>query len=275
MKKGQKHPLDPIYFPVRKVEASALYQNGDNFEFDPSLSHLIIAEMPNGKSRVINACSKDYGLFTNREVFEPIYQAMVDKFDTEVRAYNWGFNRVGVEFIIKDKTIPFDKGTLFSKVKIYNSYDSSVRYQAFMEIWRKECDNGLCLPVANMQPYQKNLLHTEGSRSEVEAITGIAEKFVQDFKGVVELYKPLKEAKRSKEEALEIMEGLRETTDLPKAALESAIQRLDVEIGELKMPLNDFLIYNCVNYGIYNADLALRDHKKQKLDHQILQEFLP
>lgn len=96
--------LKKIFFRVEKVPYDSLIsdQIAPDMEYENSLTHAILAHMPNGKRKIVNACSSDYELLTNQELIEPVLEAMDKAFgDIEIKSYNFGFARIKLELRVK------------------------------------------------------------------------------------------------------------------------------------------------------------------------------
>lgn len=266
-----KNDLKSIYFPVEKLELKDYLHD---MEFDPAITHGIFATTKEGKKRLINVCSSGYGLIPNKELIQPILDDFEAKFgEVEVKAYNFHYARFRVDVILKKDPIKFSKGTIFPKVTITNSYDSSVRFMGSAGIFRLECLNGLSTPVG--KGIKVDFMHTSGAVTNAENFIESIREFADNTKDIKQMYEPMTEKILTPGRAQEIIEEVRNTTSYPKMAVEFANQRLQEELTTIKAPLNEFILYNALNWGLFNSPSTLRDHKKFKIDQEVLNFFLP
>lgn len=265
-----KNPLESIFFPVRKVKASEFLLKNSPLTFTKNMDHLIVVDTPTGPLAV-NACSKNYELITNRELVTPIYEKLLANHELKVNASHRQFSKFYIDFIMQDKLVKLERDQLIPKVRLTNSYDGSVKYSFTFGFYRVVCSNGMMIPEKGLASNKIKMMHTPaaGDDRALNKTMESIEQFLTVSKDVSKSYKPLIDSKRTWQEALKRIEEAALETSFPKKQKEAAIQRLEVE-KNMGYPLNDFLIYNAINFAIHNADTAQVEHKRDKVDAQVL-----
>jgi hypothetical protein len=232
-RKGLKDTLKPIFFPVEKVPAED-YVTG--IQFNDQLSHWIISTT-NGEQRVVNACSRNYHLISNEELLTPLIEKLESMYTVSATFKVTKGARFYIDFVIKDLEMFVMKGDrILPRLRVNNSYDGSVRYGLFFGFWREICTNGLMVDAPKILKAS---------------------------------YDPLVKKKLTDDQAKERIQEIIENTKLSQKKAEPILQRLTLE-QEAGLPLNDFLVYNAINYVLYNDGSKMKQHKKDKLDEQIL-----
>lgn len=285
MNKNQKKALkklEKIFFPVHKFSAEDFYQTR-GLNYLPHLQSVIIAEHM-GQKILVNQCGKDYELITNKMLFTPMVKRLEDEFgeiDVKIKGFD-SPSKFFVDFIIFDKA--FNVGTkkkvddIFPRVRVNNSYDGSVKFGYDMGFHRLTCANGASVPVGNKN-LKGDFMHTPGlgagTDEEIQkAVTKLmdtTESFLLDSAELIKGYEPLLEqGYDSFQTAMSRIAEMVEDITYPRKALEVAAGQLQKEINA-GHPINDWLIYNAMNYGLYNnSDAKTPVHKLDKVDREIL-----
>lgn len=260
--------LKAIFFPVTKVPLSDYMPE---HAFNPGLSFLIIANPENEDKRVINACSKNYHLLTNEELMTPLVKRLTKEYDLDVKVKQYNDSKFYVDFIIKDFPMELQKGDrIFPRIRMNNSYDGSVKYSFNFGFYRLICSNGLTAPVEGMTSQNVKFMHTptpggKALDSTMEAI----EIFLTEAPKVLKGYQGLVDKKYNWEAALDKIEKVIENTKFPKKRAEEVQAQLKKE-KDAGLPVSAFLVYNAFNHVIYKTESEMKEHKRDKLDLQIL-----
>jgi hypothetical protein len=268
--------LEKIFFPVKKVKASAKISHSS------WLSHEIVVTTPNGDMRV-NVCSEDYNLVPNKKLFTPIVEKLSEDWEIEARVSVRDWAKFYVDFIFKDKPCKgaTKKDLLFPRLRMVNSYDGSVKYSFYFAIWRLICSNG-ARAVIPESVRQGKFMHTpqlgDNEADNNETALAMLERlghFIGNFKEIVQGYQPLIQSTRTETEALTLMQEVQLQTSYPKKLVEVAYQRLQLESHQLKQPINDYLVYNALNYALFQGGQSeIPEHKKDKKDSEVLDYLL-
>ena len=267
-----KKQLKPIFFPVEKVSIED-YLGPKTFPltFNDQISHWVISKVKGEDGRVVNACSKNYHLISNEELMTPLIEELESQYDVEASFVSSRGARFYVDFTIKNEALSVMKSDkIYPRIRLNNSYDGSIRYGLDFGFYRQICSNGLW-----GFSWEKGfkLRHTPGTGAQalprtMDAIgefLGFAPKLLKSS------YEPLVKHTLTLDTALERVQDVIENTKFSAKKGEAVLARLHEERKTL--PLNDFLVYNAFNYALYNDGSKMKQHKKDKLDIQILQYF--
>lgn len=269
--------LEKIFFPVAKVPA--------NEEQDHSswLSHEILV-WPDPKKpdrpRRVNVCSQDYGLISNQALILPIWDAIAQDWpdiNCRVSMYDYAQFYIDIWFEGRPLRGASKKDALFPRLRINNSYNGSVKFSFDLGLWRLICGNGATAPVPESTK-SGIFMHTSQLKEDGSAAELVMEKmtsFMKDAKKIVRGYDPLIEHTLSEGAAVDRILEVQQNTDYPKKLTELAMERLSWEANELKQPINDYLVYNAMNYALFNTnESSLPTHKKDKKDQEVFQFLL-
>lgn len=263
--------LKPILVDAKMVDAKDFFKT-KSLIFDPNLSYLILVETPQGP-KVVNFCSKNYALVKNQDLIIPVLEKLQENHNVEVKASHSDFSKFYVDFIIKDQVHKLQKDDIFPRMRLYNSYDGSMRYSFGFGFYRLVCENGMSVPVSRTNRIK--LMHTPAiaNGAAVVQTMSILDKFLSEAKNLLGGYKPLFDKKLNWGEAIARIEEAIEETNYPKSLVEPATIRLKQEV-DMKLPLNDYLVYNALNYALYNNDSKQKLHKRDKDDLEVLTYLL-
>lgn len=282
VKKAILAKLESIFFPVRKVDAATFYKT-KGVSYLPHLSHVIVAEYE-GVPKVVNQCGKDYELVANKDLFTPMVKSLQDEYpDMNVKIK--GFNspsKFYVDFIIQGHPLAMGgklkKDDVFPRIRVNNSYDGSVKFGYDMGFHRITCDNGASVPIKDARTFG-NFMHTPGigtgSEEEIQkAVTKLmdtTQEFLSMAATLIKGYDPLKEnTHKNLQAGISRIAEVVEDITYPKKAVEIAAAQLEKEITQ-GFELNDWLVYNAMNYALYNnPDSRMETHKADKVDNQVL-----
>lgn len=274
MQKQHEKALQKIFFDVRKEELSPLLKKGANLTMSKDLSHCIIATTEAG-DKIVQFCSENYVLLSNSELMIPLVEAVEKEHNLEIKASHANHSKFFVDFMYKDKSIKLEKDSIFPRMRLYNSYDGSIRYSFGFGFHRLVCTNGLSVPIKGTGDTFK-AMHTT-AMGEGRALTKTMEaieKFLKGAKLGVEGFRTLMENKhKSIEEAIIRMAAVAKETEYPAKNIEAATARLQVE-KNMGYKLDDYLIYNAMNFAMYNNESKQLEHKKDKADNAVLQFML-
>jgi hypothetical protein len=266
--------LEKIFFPVYKQEAP------DDYTCSSWLSHEIFVQ-PRGLSKPhkVNVCSADYGLVSNRELFTPILEELMKIYpELEARVIMRDYAQFYVDLHFKGKPLrgATKKDILYPRLRINNSYNGAVKYSFYMGLWRLICGNGAMAPVEGSLK-SGTFMHTPqlADGAAVETLMSKVTTFIEKSKEIVRGYDPLIEHTLSEAAAIERIDEVKKMTDFPTTLVEHAAARLSYEASQLRQPINDYLVYNAMNFALYNSGQSeMPEHKKDKQDSKVLNYLL-
>lgn len=267
--------LERIFFPVWKAPAN------EDQDHSSWLTHEILVQPPGHKKPYrVNVCSADYNLVSNKTLILPIVEKLSTEFsDMRVTAVirDWAQFYIDIRFEGKPLRGATKKDILYPRLRINNSYNGAVKFSFHSGFWRLICSNGAKAPVPDSIREGK-FMHTpqlgeEGSNA-AEIVLEKMVQFMEKSKELVRLYDPLIQHTLTESAAITRIAEVQENTSYPKKLGEKAMERLTHEAQALKQPINDYLVYNAMNFALYNTDeSSLPEHKKDKKDQEVL-DFL-
>jgi Domain of unknown function (DUF932) len=264
MKQTIPKEVTRLFYPVIKVPAT---QHAPDLTFPDNKEFFIIA--PNSENLVLNSCSEDYHLITNKELIMPFYEKLKSDHDLEVKVRWMNMAAFKLDFIFKDQKMKKPKvGDIFSKVSMINSYDSSLKYQFDCGFYKLICENGMSVP--NGERIHIKTVHKSGAIVAVEKTIAGIEGFLLKANNIMDAYDPLIENKLRMAEAQARIQELVEEEIFPTRSVDIAIARLQLE-ANMGEEINDFLVYNAMNYALNNnPDSKMKITKIDETDRQVL-----
>lgn len=273
MKPENQKAIAPLFFPIKKMKASNFVKKG--LEFTPNKSHFVVADTPDGQY-VVNTCSSTYELINNQELITPVIEKLEAAYDLKIKASVHNYSRFHVDFVIQDHNVGTrKKDDIFPRIRLNNSYDGSMKYSYEFGFYRLVCTNGLTAPIAGTQ-HKMKMMHTPAAGDSValnktlDAIDIFVEQSAQIIKG----YKPLmdKNYKTLAQATEKMMEAIKETK-YPGRQSELAAERLAKEVN-MGYPLNDWLVYNAMNFALFQNESKMKEHKRAGMDIKVLNYLL-
>lgn len=271
-----RQQLSSLFFPIHKVNIAEYTKHVTGkslpFKFNKNLDHWIIAETVEGDELVVNACSKNYGLLSNEDLMDPLIKALEkENYNVEAHVFKTDYTKFYTDFVIKDKSIPIKKDMIFPRIRMNNSYDGSVKYQFSFGFYRLVCENGMTAPVKGLQSRSIKLRHTPlNTAGAIDKTMAAIKIFLDQAPEIAKGYDELTKRSLSWEKAMELIEEVIDNTKFPKKQHEAALARLKYEHEQLKLPINDYLVYNALNYALYKNPTQMKIHKRDKVDAQVL-----
>lgn len=268
--------LKPILFPVRMIEAPT-----EQFSYNKNIDHLVVVDLREGE-KVVNACSKGYTLIPNIELFKPMAEKLEQRYKVEAIIKSYRDSKFYVDFIIKDLFIQVMKGDiLYPRLRAANSYDGSLTYRFNFGFFRIFCENQINANAEILEMDEEDLegwddikvRHTASATEAVNKTLSGLEAFIEFAPKMKQVYKQMIKTEYTEQKAIKRLEIIVDITKYPPLSTEYALQQLQKE--KTKFPLNDYIIYNCLNFGLYhNPKSQMKDHKKDKVDLKVLDYIL-
>lgn len=268
-----------LYKEVRKVKLSTILPK---FKFPPGFDHAIVDK----ENNILNFCSSRYNLVKNVIVFKPVEDYLKERkidYIRKVKIINK--SKFYVDYIIKQRKETDSVKGIFPKISIWNSYDggSIMRYE--FGFYRLVCSNGLTVPDGDVT--QKSFKHSKIEKIvKGDVINTLMEikNFIDNSSDVVENFEKLAKIKVTKKKISVIGERI----GLSKKIIQCAEERYDLEANPGIEYLNEhgevvkhngseknlFLVYNALNYGIYNTNLKELPEKKLEKDKKLINFLL-
>lgn len=248
------------------------------FEHMNKHSHAVAVDIGDGKQRIVQYCSPDYNLTLQKDIVLPFIdhlEANGLNVDLAPSSSMENSSRFFMDFTLSDHNLSVGKriDQVIPKIRMVNSYDGRVRYAFTMGFFRLVCSNGLMIPEGDVVQIRK--MHTPGldEVTNFDAITDMAHDFIAQAKNAIGPYKQLAQQKVPSLE--ERVEEVMLNSRFPKRQQELVLERINQEISEYKIAQTDWAVYNGFNGELnHNQEIGMPEHKKTKLDQDILQHLL-
>lgn len=248
-----KHPMKDLLFPVEKALISDKFPK---LETISSTEYGIFATV-NGKEILLNTCSKTYELVPNATIFPVIEKMLNDariKFEVSYGMYD--FSRFYADFTIKTGGVSVGnrEDQIFPVLRVEHSYNGLWKYKLTFGYFRMICTNGLVVPVEGKEEQNFTITgkHTAKIVASLATLMEKVKYFTKNNKRFSEKF--IEVAERWVEKWEDRVEAVIEATGVGKRGFDQIKAQIEKEAKELnKGKVNDWLIYNGINYHIFNA----------------------
>lgn len=278
--------IKKLYQKVEKVKLETIIPN---YKFPKGNDHAIID--PDGN--ILNFCSSSYNLRPNSTLHKPLEELMKKnkiEFQQKINIVNGV--KFYVDYILKEKVKSVVINDIVPKFTILNSYDGTLKTTIQFGFHRVICGNGLTRPCGTdsiiARKHRKPIKTEDQDLSAVspdDILEGIKE-FIKSTKEDMAIYEKLHTKKSDAGMIIKLAEKLK----LSKNIIETANNRFELETnqkGTLTF-VNDknqitkhkgydstlYVVYNAINYAIYNTNLKEFPEVKVKRDKAVLAEIL-
>lgn len=257
-----KTALKNLLFPVRME----LIKDELGIDAIGSCEYGIFADL-DGKSTLLNTCSDTYELLPNSSLFPVVEKILTDaKIKYTVSYKMLDFSRFDAEFDIQTGGVSVGNSTdlIYPKLIITHSYNGLLKYKMTFGYFRMICSNGLVVPVEGMEESNFTIVgkHTakilkslDGLLEKIQYFTKNNEKFTEKFIEVADRW-----VEKWEDRVLAVVEstsvGIRgakwnEKTQQYEGQIFDKIREEAAALNKGKV--NDWLIYNGINFHIFNA----------------------
>jgi hypothetical protein len=244
--------LNDLLFPVEMAKIS------DKLGMDTisSTEYGIFAKI-NGKDMLLNTCSETYELVKNEDIFPVVEKLLTDAgIDYDVEYGMHSFSRFYAHFRIKTGGVSVGnkKDMIYPILILEHSYNGLWKYKMTFGYFRLVCSNGLVVPVEGKEEMNYTITgkHTAKILSSLEGLLEKIQYFNKNTKKFSEKFVIVAERWVSKWE--ERVEAVIEATGVGKRGYAQIVAQIEKESKELyNGKVNDWLIYNGINYHIFNA----------------------
>lgn len=248
-----KHPLKDLLFPVEKALISEKYPALKTIS---STEYGIFATV-DGSEILLNTCSKTYELVQNAMIFVVIEQ-MLKKggIEFEVTYGMYDYSRFYADYTIKTGGISVGnrKDLIFPVLRVEHSYNGLWKYKMTFGYFRMICSNGLVVPVEGKEEQNFTITgkHTAKILNSLDTLLEKIKYFQKNNKKYSERFNIVAERWFPKWE--DRVEAIVEATGVGKRGLAQINDKIKEEAAKLTGgKVNDWLIYNGINFHIYNA----------------------
>lgn len=210
-----------------------------------------------GEKFLLNTCSDVYELVPNAEIF-PVIEAILRKagieFTVEYRMLD--YSRFYADYTLKVGaiTIGNKKDKIYPVLRIEHSYNGLVKYKLTFGYFRMICSNGLTVPVEGTEETNITITgkHTAKIKKSLEALIEKIEYFTNNHDRYTKRFHEV--AERWVKNWEDRVEAVIEATGVGKRGFAQITEQIKKEAANLYGgKVNDWLIYNGINYHIFNA----------------------
>ena len=270
--KTKNETRDLFYSDVERIPTEELGFNSNSYnEFS------IVVDTPKKKT-LVNQCSKDYLLVSNRELFLPIEQRVIENLgeeNVEIKYTIKNHSEFTLSFLFKRKDLIQKIGKkrandiIFPTVDMSHSYNGRIPYMLNEGIFRQVCKNGLWGVVSTGNSI--NQIHCIGNTSQIiDATIESITKFLETSHESLRKMEVLMEKSRSREEAVKVVETLIEKGVFYKSLKDDVLNRLFLEGDKESLGFNDWMIYNAFNFQLnHNEKINIPKSEMIKRDTRL------
>lgn len=270
-----------LFKQVKKVPLVELLKNKN--KTPKGKSHAIVEKKSND---ILSFCSADYKLRKNSIIFKPFEKLLHTRnilFTKDVRIIEG--NKFYVDYVIKKKIKSNIIGDILPKISIWNSYDGTVKTQIKFGYHKLLCGNGLSRPVGcQIHISSKHSADEyEFSKATIPHYISLFKEFLSETKGDMKVFEKLQRKKVTPDHFLKIAEKLKFSKESKQLALNrlgkesdgnfSYVDEQGNKITAQKSDTSLFLVYNALNYAIYNTNPKELPEFKLKKDKLLIEEI--
>lgn len=275
-----------LYQKVDKVKLESIIPN---YKFPKGNDHAIV----DSEGIILNFCSSSYNLRQNSTLHKPLEELMKKnkiEFEQKIKIVNGV--KFYVDYIIKEKSKSTIVNDIVPKFTIMNSYDGTLKTTIVFGFYRIICGNGLTRPCGTQSIFAKK--HRKPIETEEKDLSHVSpedilegvKEFIKTAKEDIAIYEKLHSKKADAGVIIEMAKKLK----LSKNIIETANNRFQLETnqkGTLTFPNEKgqiqkhkgysptlYVVYNAINYAIYNTNPKEFPEVKMKRDKAVLAEVL-
>jgi len=244
--------LQDLLFPVEMVSINEKL----GLETISSTEYGIFATI-DGKETLLNTCSDNYELVKNENIFPVIENILKNaNIDFSVEYGMQANSRFNANYKINAEPVSVGSRNdlIYPVLIVEHSYNGLWKYKLTFGYFRLVCSNGLVVPVEGKEEVNFSITgkHTAKIISSLETLLEKINYFNANMKKYAEKFNIVAERWVSKWE--ERVEAVIEATGVGKRGYEQIVQQIEKESKQLyDGKVNDWLIYNGINYHIFNA----------------------
>lgn len=235
-----------------------------------NMQNIIMYEGSNGRE-MVNVTSSRYSLTHIKDIIEPIEQKLTaNNIDWDV-AYNRHsrLHQYQVVYRLTSIVVPItENDTVNPQIVVKHSYDGKVSYGIQMAAYRLICSNMLTLPYKNTEVFNLTSKHISLASNEINRHVDILLRVItQEFDNQINVFKVMADSMLDNWE--DRMSEVIAATKYPTKLVDIAKARFVYEQSCGLSP-SDYLLYNALNYALYNNDDNKTPEMRSKLDGKVL-----
>ena len=258
----RSYDLADLYFAVEQAASETLFPG---FQFVQDQERVIY--LPASK-KVLHFCSKGYRLVPNRQIMEPIHDALTQRygeagFDTQVQHFD--HRKFYVSFVVRAVEWEIAPGdVLHPSLEIRNSYDGSLKFSLARGCFRPRSTAHLMAfdePVAGEKKHSQR----HGPRPSVKAIDALEKK-----ESLLATLQALHAVRLDPAQVTAWAGEVLQQTPYPRRLITDAAHQLYAESDAWGSPLSAWLFYCAFNEILYRADISMHPEFRARIDAGLL-----
>lgn len=269
------YTLEDLLFPVKKLPTEDL-----GLQSISSTAFSIIGTFK-GRRTMLNTCSDVYELVPNNEIFPVIEKKLKKagiKFTAKYRMNE--YTRFEVDYILWVDPVVLPSGDkIYPVLKVKHSYNGLLKYKLTFGYYRVICENGLVVPVQGKENFTVSGKHTVNILESLRKLDDQINDFLQRQTEYVKNFQVMGDTwvKNWNDRLLDVII----VTGIGKRGYRQIVEKITDESGKLyKGEVNDWLLYNGVNFHLFNArtkdgkEYATENHLREADDKEIFETLL-
>lgn len=276
--------LEDLIFPVDLIENPTK----TNREYSR-----IVKGIVDGEVMHLNYCSPRYELVKNETIFPEVEKILNEKNITfDVVYKHTQHARFYGEYTITDERFAYEMEGTNDKIRFrwdfQHSYNGLTKYKGIAGFFRLVCENGLVIPVEEMNDYNLVLQgkHTSSILKSLDKFTEILDEVTTNLGDVKESITAkyeklaLNVPTNPEERVVEVLKAnkIGVVDNVRGNTMNEIMNRIDVELNGYNMGytvINDWLIYNAINAYIHNDSFNIAaPEKRRDTDLKVLEYML-
>jgi len=269
------YTLDDLLFPVKKLPTESL-----GLQSISSTAFAIVGTFK-GRRTLLNACSDVYELVPNSEIFPVIEKKLKKagiKFTAKYRMNE--YTRFEVDYILWVDPVVLPNGDkIYPVLKVKHSYNGLLKYKLTFGYYRVICSNGLVVPVEGKENFTVTGKHTAKILSSLEHLEEQLNNFLSRQEEYAKNFRVMGDnwIENWNDRLLDVII----VSGVGKRGYEQITEKIKDESGKLyKGEVNDWLLYNGVNFHLFNArtkegkEYATENHIRETNDKTVFETLL-
>lgn len=267
-----------LCLPVQKQLMRKWLSDPDDQDGIVTLNHLkhgIFVKLPEGGQKLVNVCSDIYQLIPVGEIMDKFEDVLGRHFDFEAKYRQTENCRFFIDYVIKTKEVLVKPNgstlpdTMYPKIRIATSYDSSNRYGVMTGFYRQVCSNGMMAQRFNTMLRKK---HYPNLLEEIEKTSDIVMNFVEQAQEYVAEFTKMAEKEFPDRQTFAhyLEQVLREVGMVKQIdAVMAQVEKEQVILGTSEW--NGWMLYNGINFQLNHntTDLWMPENRRMAVDERV------
>lgn len=263
--------VEKLFFAeVEKVPSVELMPDYDFCSYNSSLIKVIYED----RKVIVNACSDNYLLFPNKDLFPKIEDELKKVYkNVSIRREVKNNSQFYVDYSFTDNKKGIENDILAPCISIQNSYNGKLNYGVSCGLFNLTDESRLSIEQDTFD-FDFSLSHCENNLEKIIANTleGISQFLKSDE--IIDSFNPLLEAELQENEVQTIVERVLDNTKVLLSLKEEIVERIKQK--NTSKVFNLWTIYSGINYFLqpnHNEWLNASSDARRRMDKKVL-EFI-